>query len=68
MRKLKARKSKQYRSKTRSNMTGTFQAISQEKRRSLDNPEPTKEHAGEISAENFELESDIASAEAAEIT
>ena len=65
---LQAKKSKQGRSKVRSNVTEVFQTISQEKRRRLDNPKTTKELLGEISAYNLELERDIALIETAEIT
>jgi hypothetical protein len=68
MNKLKAEKRKQGRSKTWSNMTGEFPAFSQEKRHVLDNSKTTKEHLDEISAYNLELESDIALAQAAELT
>jgi hypothetical protein len=68
MNKLKAEKSRQGRSKNWSNMTEAFPTISQEKRRVFDNSKTTKEHLDEISAYNFELESDVALAETAEIS
>jgi len=68
MNKQKGENSKSGKFTTWPNMAESFPTISQEKRRRLTNAKPTKEYQVDINAYRFELESDAALAETAEIT